>query len=324
VTITNCEILNNGKTGISQGASGGSAYVGNNHVIQNNYIHGNNTGINADGNPHKGGSNAGLYVTGDYWMVDNNIFGEPVLSIATATAGAEGAGSFTVSSVSDLTKFFPAGKTLYVTDSDSGTNDGTYIVSTTFPPTYVAATDTFTLFTVEAIAGGVDDGNIHSETQEYSVYVNDNIQHTRMTNNTTYDVHNTAYYNGRDAVRQGVLTSGFNNTTLDGTLFGGTYIPKTEIIAQTIPVMVDTDATPTVQGTDSLRSLGVTAITDFDDGVEGQTFTFFAETTINITDGTNILLSAGGTWTMTDTDTLTLTQKADGKWYEVSRGDNGA
>ena len=239
VTIKNCDIFDNTHNGIAQ-SSTASTYIGNNHVITHNYIHGNNTDTNADSSPHKGANNAGVYVTGDYWKIENNVFGEA------------------------------------------------------------------------------------SETQEYSIYINDNIQRTRLMNNTTIDVNSTAYYNGRDAVRQGMLTSGFNNTTLAGTLFGGTYIPETEIIAKTIPVMVTADATPTIQGTDVLRSLGTTTITDFDDGVEGQIITFIAETSITITDGTNIFLSSSTNWAMTATDTLTLICKADGKWYEVSRGNNGA
>ena len=91
-----------------------------------------------------------------------------------------------------------------------------------------------------------------------------------------------------------------------------------------IPVMTDTDETPSVKGITMLRSLGTTTITDFDDGVERQMLTFLAETSITITDGTNILLSGSANFEMTDTDTLTLIQKADGKWYETGRSDSGA
>ena len=87
------------------------------------------------------------------------------------------------------------------------------------------------------------------------------------------------------------------------------------------------DATPSV-ASDEAHSYwitgGTTAITDFDDGFIGQVITVLAEHTLNITDATNILLTTGGTWTMTTTDTLTLICKSDLKWYELSRGDNGA
>lgn len=91
-----------------------------------------------------------------------------------------------------------------------------------------------------------------------------------------------------------------------------------------IPVMTDTDATPSVLGIETLLSFGTTTITDFDDGVEDQVFTFMAETSITITDGANIFLDGSANWAMTDTDTLTLKCKSDGLWYEISRSDSGA
>ena len=72
------------------------------------------------------------------------------------------------------------------------------------------------------------------------------------------------------------------------------------------------------------KEAGYETITDFDDGIEGQSFTFIAAHTVTITDGTNILLNGSANWTMTVSDTLTLIQQSDGKWIEVSRGDNGA
>ena len=87
------------------------------------------------------------------------------------------------------------------------------------------------------------------------------------------------------------------------------------------------DATPPVV-TDESHSYwitaGTTAITDFTNSFNGQVITILAETSINITDGTNIFLNGSATWSMTATDTLTLLCKADGLWYELSRGDNGA
>ena len=95
-------------------------------------------------------------------------------------------------------------------------------------------------------------------------------------------------------------------------------------VEQTIPSLGN-NATPTVSGWERFYlSGGTTTITDWDDGYTGMLFTMIAEHTLTITDGTNILLNGSGNFAMTATDTLTVLQKADGKWYEVSRGDNGA
>ena len=85
---------------------------------------------------------------------------------------------------------------------------------------------------------------------------------------------------------------------------------------------LDNNATPSVSRYNKWLTGGTTTITDFDDGAEGQIIYVIAEHTVTITDGTNIFLSAA--FTMTATDTLTLICKADLKWYELARGDNGA
>lgn len=84
------------------------------------------------------------------------------------------------------------------------------------------------------------------------------------------------------------------------------------------------DATPSILGTNTWLTGGTTTITDFDDGVTGQVITVIAEHSLDITDGTNIFLDGSANWSMTATDTLTLIQKADTKWYELSRSDSGA
>lgn len=95
------------------------------------------------------------------------------------------------------------------------------------------------------------------------------------------------------------------------------------LIYGTITALAD-DATPTVLGRNVFLTGGTTTITDFDDGVEGQIITVIAEHSLTITEGTNIFLSGSANFDMTATDTLSLIQKADGKWYETGRGDNGA
>jgi hypothetical protein len=95
-------------------------------------------------------------------------------------------------------------------------------------------------------------------------------------------------------------------------------------VERTIPALGN-NATPTVSGWERFYlSGGTTTITDFDDGYTGMQFTLIAEHSLTITDGTNILLNGSANFAMTATDTLTLVQKADGKWYETGRGDNGA
>jgi parallel beta-helix repeat protein len=87
---------------------------------------------------------------------------------------------------------------------------------------------------------------------------------------------------------------------------------------------LEDNATPSVDGYQKWLTGGTTTITDFDDGRTGDIIYIIAEHTITITDGTNIFLSGSANFEMTATDTLTLICKADNKWYELSRGDNGA
>ncbi|MDD5328039.1 MAG: hypothetical protein PHY02_09560 [Phycisphaerae bacterium] len=84
------------------------------------------------------------------------------------------------------------------------------------------------------------------------------------------------------------------------------------------------DATPSVTGANLWLTGGTTTITDFDDGATGQIITVIAAHSLTITDGTNIFLNGSANFTMTATDTLTLIQQSDGKWYETGRSDSGA
>jgi hypothetical protein len=79
------------------------------------------------------------------------------------------------------------------------------------------------------------------------------------------------------------------------------------------------DATPTVLNGKYFLTAGTTAITDFDDGVVGQTITVKAKTSITITDGGDLELA--GNFAMTTGDTITLTMLETGKWSEISRSD---
>ena len=79
------------------------------------------------------------------------------------------------------------------------------------------------------------------------------------------------------------------------------------------------DATPTVAASNLFKTGGTTAITDFDDGVVGQTIKILSEHAITITDGTNILLNGSANFVMAAGDVLVLTMYNDQVWVEDSR-----
>ncbi len=87
------------------------------------------------------------------------------------------------------------------------------------------------------------------------------------------------------------------------------------------PLLVElaNNATPTVGGATLAKTGGTTTITDFDDGVLGQTLRLLAKHAVTITDGTNILLSGSVNFVMAIGDVLTLTMFDDQVWEEVSR-----
>lgn len=82
------------------------------------------------------------------------------------------------------------------------------------------------------------------------------------------------------------------------------------------------DATPSVIGNHAWLTGGTTTLTDFDDGYDGKEITIVSEHAVTIIDGTNIFLNGSANFAMASGDTLTLIQKADGKWYEASRSIN--
>ena len=84
------------------------------------------------------------------------------------------------------------------------------------------------------------------------------------------------------------------------------------------------EGTPTVAGV-RLAKTGGTAndpITDFDDGVVGQTFTLLFAHSVTINDSAAIILAGGANKTFAATDTITLTMFDDQVWQEVSRSIN--
>ena len=93
------------------------------------------------------------------------------------------------------------------------------------------------------------------------------------------------------------------------------------VITGAFTTLADED-TPTVAGAYSFKTGGTTAITDFDDGVQGQTIMILAAASITITDGTPIILAGSVDYDMTVTDTLTLHMFDDQVWQEIARSVN--
>lgn len=87
---------------------------------------------------------------------------------------------------------------------------------------------------------------------------------------------------------------------------------------------VDADTTPSVKGRAILAMVnsGATTVTNFDDGIYGQTVTLlFFDANTTIQHGANIKLAGGVNFAGTANDALTLVFRA--AWFEVSRSVNG-
>ena len=86
------------------------------------------------------------------------------------------------------------------------------------------------------------------------------------------------------------------------------------------------EATPTVGNSMASGGIfitgGTTPITDLDDGYPGQIAPIISVHTVPIINGTNIFLKDDRDWTMQSGDTLTLTQRTNTFWYEMSRSHN--
>jgi hypothetical protein len=91
------------------------------------------------------------------------------------------------------------------------------------------------------------------------------------------------------------------------------------IITTDVATLAD-DATPSVLNGTKFVTGGTTTVTDFDDGVVGQTIEVLSAHAVTITHGaTTIVLRGGIDFVMAAGDTLTLTQFATGVWQEVGR-----
>ena len=76
------------------------------------------------------------------------------------------------------------------------------------------------------------------------------------------------------------------------------------VLIQTKVTTLADDATPTIEAGNLFKTGGTTTITDFDDGVVGQTIKILSAHSITITDGTNILLNGSGNFVMASGDVL--------------------
>ncbi len=91
-------------------------------------------------------------------------------------------------------------------------------------------------------------------------------------------------------------------------------------ILSRFPTTLADDGTPTVREKTVFRIGGTTAITDFDDGYNGQTIEIRTAHTVTITHNNAIIALAGAAnYDMVAGDTLTLTMFTDQIWTEVSR-----
>lgn len=96
----------------------------------------------------------------------------------------------------------------------------------------------------------------------------------------------------------------------------------TFIKQSTITTLAD-EGTPTVLSKNLFKTGGTTTITDFDDGVVGQTIVVLAAHSLDITHNASIIkLNGAGNFSMTAGMTLTLTMFDDQVWVEVARSDN--
>lgn len=93
-------------------------------------------------------------------------------------------------------------------------------------------------------------------------------------------------------------------------------------IPSSIPRLENT-SWPSVAASDRFLTGGPITITNFTNGYEGKIIHIISEHVINIHSGVNIFLNKGD-FQMQPRDTLTLIQKADGKWYELSRSVNSS
>ena len=176
----------------------------------------------------------------------------------------------------------------------------------------------------------------HNATNLYR-HTNTVLDEAQNTIGTTYGIANNIYAGSRTILSDNIPAAATNKAGLLGDIWqlnipvaGKTW--KWVCTAESVTTAtwspladvegiaaLDNTGTPTVLGGSVFITGGVATITDFDDGVLGQTITVLSEHALIITDGTHIILNGSSNFTMAVSDSLTLVLKADNKWYETAR-----
>lgn len=131
--------------------------------------------------------------------------------------------------------------------------------------------------------------------------------------------------NGNGLKLRGGITLGANDSLTLMYSAGGSndWQELARSVTPKVTTFTNADATPSVANGERFQTSGTTAITDFDDGVVGQTIKIKANANITITNNASIIkLAAAGNFAMTADDTLTLTMYDDQIWTEDSRSVN--
>jgi hypothetical protein len=117
-----------------------------------------------------------------------------------------------------------------------------------------------------------------------------------------------------------VLSDPFANANVTGD-FGGASAAfvNNNAGAHGTVTFTASDATPTVATGRTFITAGSTAITDFDNGVDGQVITVRAHGAITLTDSANLQLQGDADFVMAADDTVTLANVGGTNWYETGR-----
>ena len=175
---------------------------------------------------------------------------------------------------------------------------------------------------LDGVESGVISGNSIKNTQTssgdtYGILFGDGDNSVVVSNNT--------FFGATPQIHIGAISTpdaGYNFSIRDNNFFGSGTAYDANVIASVVGVFGSGDATPSVRGGVNFETTGTTAITDFDDGVVGQTIRVKANASITITNGAPIDLAGGMDYSMTAEDVLVLTMFDDQVWHEVSRSVN--
>jgi len=158
----------------------------------------------------------------------------------------------------------------------------------------------------------LDDGVTANQTSSNSVYIGIDTRSGATASRTNETVI------GYQAISNGSNTVTLGNSSVTDVFIAGDWHVGDRLL-YSATITLGNNATPTVAEGNVFVTGGTTAITDFDDGVVGQTIQILAEHTITITDGTPIQLMGGDDFNMVSQNSLTLTMFNDQIWHETAR-----